>query len=161
MSQPLMVQITRDEWINACEVRSMRREILPAGEVYFYVRTRDRTVETKVSPEVGHRILAAMARQPQIVLHAQRYGLQPALSAVSVERERQVLKGYDPAHDDAHARGELRLVAGRLCFGQQDPWGILHKYGGDHRRQCVIAAALLVAEIERLDRVAAGQAGVA
>jgi len=86
------------------------------------------------------------------------------LADVEMERVKQVQKGWTPAHDDGHDTEDLPAVAAYLT----DPthaltshgvpeWGIHlgFKTGTDRRRQLIIAAALLVAEIERLDRVGA------
>jgi hypothetical protein len=85
------------------------------------------------------------------------------LDEVRGERERQInAEGYDSAHDDAHDRGELAIQAAELCVDGTDAqldtsltmpcWGVTEKHRGNRRRQLVIAAALMVAEIERIDR---------
>jgi len=85
-----------------------------------------------------------------------------AISDISKERERQLSKGWDSNHDDHHNDGRLAGVAGLVAINKTpfqdelqsdlDDWCIVHKWKDDRRRQLVIAAALLVAEIERLDR---------
>lgn len=97
-----------------------------------------------------------------------------ALRDVITEREHQRAKWGD-AHDDGHVHGAIRLAAAALaCDGTDgyvehpdgdggvnfDPWGLVARYGihgpdRDDRRKLVIAAALIVAEVERLDRAAA------
>lgn len=101
---------------------------------------------------------------------------------ISAERARQVLdEGYAEEHDDKHTDESLAIAASCYAAPSQiyyefvaangksftDPWpwstgfhrGDPHnggtwmaKKGKSRRRQLVIAAALLVAEIERLDR---------
>jgi len=92
---------------------------------------------------------------------------------ISAERARQIRKGRTPEHDDLHVHGALRKQAAALaCDGTDahvedpessaegedyDPFGLVAKHGyrgtkPDERRALIIAAALLVAEIERLDR---------
>lgn len=84
------------------------------------------------------------------------------LQEILQERLRQIDgKGWTEAHDDGHVHGELARAA---CYYAMPLDGcaawpfappaptIAHK---DPRRRAVIAAALLVAEIERLDRAAA------
>lgn len=82
------------------------------------------------------------------------------------ERISQIEKGYTPEHDDEHDKGELAeaasIVAADLEVTDMEPPGprqwaayIFGKHEGNRRRQLVIAAAMLVAEIERMDRVAA------
>ncbi len=74
------------------------------------------------------------------------------------EREKQLSKGFDSVHDDTHKDGELLHTAIEVCrciYDSSnliiDDWGIT-AYRTD--REClIIAAALIVAEIERLDRI--------
>lgn len=88
------------------------------------------------------------------------------LVEVYKERERQRNeKGYDASHDDAHKAGELANAA--ACYAMKvDSFGLsseIHSHlwpegwdapkPGDTRRQELIkACALLLAEMERLDR---------
>lgn len=77
---------------------------------------------------------------------------------VLLERAKQRAKWGDD-HDDKHADGALAMSA--ACLAHPDGeyvraywWGhkLLRKHANDRRRQLVIAAALCIAEIERLDR---------
>lgn len=94
------------------------------------------------------------------------------IEEVAAERQRQIEEeGFDEDHDDAyHSRRELSLAA--ICYAAPEPvythqstqyahsfvdpwpwdqaWDKRQKH--DQRRRLVIAAALLVADIERLDR---------
>lgn len=95
------------------------------------------------------------------------------LEEVAAERRRQVeVEGWTPGHDDEHARGELAIAA--ICYADPDPYRCPVPKGGrecDHkprrwpwsrdwwkpkgrRRDLIRAIALLVAEVERLDRAA-------
>lgn len=97
-----------------------------------------------------------------------------ALQDVVAERRRQVeAEGWTPEHDDEHAGGELASAAS--CYAHVASYGdIAHvispadsppynwpfdeawwKPGDDPRRMLVKAGALILAEIERLDRAAA------
>jgi hypothetical protein len=85
------------------------------------------------------------------------------------ERERQRAIGYTAAHDDAHAAGQLALATAARAYGSTragvdlghdlilealDPWP--GKWRNADRRQLLVeAGALILAEIERLDRLAA------
>jgi hypothetical protein len=91
--------------------------------------------------------------------------LADSLRDVVFERENQRAKWGD-AHDDDHSRGELALAAHYLChasWGDEDEasddpdvgWAIGLRKKHPQRQRLVIAAALLLAEIERLDRHAA------
>ena len=90
---------------------------------------------------------------------------------VSRERERQItVEGWTPEHDDKHERGEMAAAGGcyAIVAGCSDrsreqfvdqpypewPWDRKWWKPKDRRRDLVRAAALIVAEIERLDRIA-------
>ena len=86
-------------------------------------------------------------------------GPMSVLDEIAAERERQQAKGYTAEHDDRHTTFEISTVAAAVALGAVDyisgdvpEWAeyIIDKW--DTRRRLVIAAALLVAEIERLDR---------
>ena len=90
--------------------------------------------------------------------------MNPILLEVQAERDRQIAKGYDAAHDDEATEGQLAEVAGMVLLSRHAVHGallesraaadyILSKWGEDRRKQLLIAAALLVAEVERLDRM--------
>lgn len=98
--------------------------------------------------------------------------LSKAMSDVIAERDRQVnVEGWSAEHDDHHVRGKLVAAAvcyvlsqcGRLTMGMlvdvvNRIWPFEVKWlakGHDKRRSLVIAASLLVAEIERVDRASA------
>lgn len=85
------------------------------------------------------------------------------------ERHRQVeVEGWSPDHDDEHKCGELALAAAAYAStaaGRMDgsvavlsmanklwPWRWAWWKPGDPRRMLVKAGALIIAEIERLDR---------
>ena len=83
-----------------------------------------------------------------------------AIMDVMRERTRQINEeGWTPAHDDRHTLGEMATAAycyirwGSRLFAPADwPWSIQFWKPSDRRRDLVKAAALIVAEIERLDR---------
>lgn len=88
------------------------------------------------------------------------------IAEILAERGRQQLaEGFGHAHDDAHDTGDLAVAA--ACYALNATW--LHHIGmrelvdkywpwpgwwkpKDPRRDLIRAAALIVAEIERLDR---------
>jgi hypothetical protein len=125
----------------------------------------------------SHEVYAAMRKsQP----------LTQAARDVLAERQRQIdTEGWTQEHDDAHTDGSLARAAAAYClcaegppapgvpseFHSSRPWdfNILRAIWPrswnwpapkDRRRNLVRAAALILAEIERLDRVSA-TAGVA
>lgn len=89
-----------------------------------------------------------------------------AAQDVLAERRRQIeAEGWTPEHDDAHADGGLAHAAGcyakRAAFPELNrhppmtwPWEARWWKPGDRRRMLVKAGALILAEIERLDRAA-------
>lgn len=88
---------------------------------------------------------------------------------IAHERDRQItVEGWTPSHDDIHADGEMARAAS--CYAMTGsgrwsvnlmlvpstwPWSREWFKPKDRRRDLIRAAALLVAEIERLDRAAA------
>ena len=89
-----------------------------------------------------------------------------AEKSVLAERARQRQK-WDAHHDDELPTGDLAVAATVLAepddiyLPDEDevgdpktPWAfrLLHKHRADRRRQLVIAAALLIAEIDKMDR---------
>lgn len=88
-----------------------------------------------------------------------------ACQDVIAERQRQVnAEGWTPEHDDEHGCGELASAAS--CYATQGryhyptpgkpspiwPWAPEWWKPSDYRRNLVKAGALILAEIERLDR---------
>lgn len=89
-----------------------------------------------------------------------------AASDVLAERERQKsVEGWTEAHDDLHLRGEMALAASSYAMWSFPaertteaaravwPWADEWFKPKDPRRDLVRAGALIIAEIERLDRV--------
>lgn len=103
-----------------------------------------------------------------------------AVADVLAERKRQVDLGWTPEHDDEHVNDEIAAIA---CYylmpdGARDwdasstgygatlgeamlPEGWAIAPGSSRRRDLVKAAALAIAEIERLDRADAAKVGAA
>ncbi len=89
--------------------------------------------------------------------------MSPAVQDILDERQRQVAAGYDAAHDDTHPDGAIikaaiaHLLATRDLVCEADdvyPWPNKPEWiVGQHREDLVTAAALIVAEIERWDRL--------
>lgn len=112
--------------------------------------------------EDHHRayILAALTPAPQ------PKDLSQAARDVLAERQRQVTaEGWTPGHDDQHAEGELAAAATAYAFNAATagryyahdpiwfwPWGDGSWKPTTPRRDLVKAGALILAEIERLDR---------
>lgn len=86
-----------------------------------------------------------------------------AAADVVEERLRQINnEGWSPDHDDEHDKGELAAAAACYAYGEELesstgpiwPWegGLPVKWPLDRRRELVKAGALILAEIERIDR---------
>ena len=86
-----------------------------------------------------------------------------AIDDIAAERHRQIeQKGWTPEHDAAHIGEELAAAAACYalpseyrpadCCPAEWPWADIWWKPGDRRRELVKAAALIVAEIDRLDR---------
>ena len=94
-------------------------------------------------------------------------GAGVVLADIVAERKRQRdVEGWTLAHDDMHDEGELAEAAACYAWNQtqdadgvppQWPWHEEWWKPKGRRRNLIRAAALLVAEIERLDRLAASQ----
>lgn len=110
---------------------------------------------------------SAQSKSIMIWEAATQAGKTQALKDVEAERKRQIeVLGRTPEADDKYQLSELPRAA--ACYaspysnGMIDnwPWGLDHypvvKKPETHRRNLVKAAALLLAEIERIDRAAAG-----
>lgn len=111
------------------------------------------------SPDEADEIAAEVCRRWNIMEAG-------AWAEVMAERRRQVeVKGFTAEHDDKHSGG---IAAAAGCYalhsdaypnaGQPPPawpWEAEWWKPKDYRRDMVRAAALLLAEIERLDRAAA------
>lgn len=92
--------------------------------------------------------------------------ISDAARDVLTERRRQIeAEGWTPEHDDQHANGEMAAAAACYAFSAARsphnilntvwPWSLSWWKPKDKRRDLVKAAALILAEIERLDRAAA------
>lgn len=100
-------------------------------------------------------------------------GLTKATNSVLAERQRQIdAEGWTPEHDDSHVNGELAgaasayamLAAAQAQMGGKMPaaldkpppffmWDHAFWKPKDQRTNLVRAGALILAEIERLDRI--------
>lgn len=94
-----------------------------------------------------------------------------AIDDIAAERRRQIeQEGWTPEHDDAHSCGEMSQAAGVYAIGstlRPEQHRVMNRYWPwagewfkpkDPRRDLIRAGALIVAEIERLDRAAAKKA---
>lgn len=105
---------------------------------------------------------------------SKRVTIRPIIDEIAAERRRQMTgEGWTPDHDDKHTDGSLAKAAACYALGDATPHGyvetprgtfagrlFLWPWGRDSwkakstRRNLIRAAALIVAEIERLDSAA-------
>lgn len=96
-----------------------------------------------------------------------------ALLDIKAERQKQIDQGYTPEHDDQHTTGDLIEAAECLLIAAQGDVGVARETwpwvdwqpnrlsdatppaADDRRKLLVTSAALIVAEIGRIDRAAA------
>lgn len=96
-------------------------------------------------------------------------GTGRALADIRGERCRQMhVEGWTTEHDDGHTQGQMAMAAASYAIGKTHAMGTTHEEAvvriwpwatswwkpSDQRRNLVKAGALIVAEIERLDRIA-------
>ncbi|MDN4679589.1 hypothetical protein QYZ58_08220 [Pseudomonas aeruginosa] len=125
-------------------------------------------------PECGGRY--ELVAEAKISTPAAQAGQVPqAWLDVQAERRRQVeAEGWTPEHDDAHSHGQMARAAACYALAGSSapndgtaallvslawPWDEQWWKPSTARRDMVKACALGLAEIERLDRVAASQGG--
>lgn len=93
--------------------------------------------------------------------------MRKALEDINRERERQIAKGYDARHDDEHSDGSIARAAASYALVACPlktntpiwPWSYDSYIPGLPRDALVKAGALIVAEIERLDRLSRADGG--
>lgn len=129
-----------------------------------YIKRRDQENED-IALTVGKLRVAREASEKRIAeLEARAFN--PAILDVIAERQRQQsVEGWMPEHDDEHCNGELAMAA--VCYINET--GTVNRNGGKpwgwpwdaswwkpnaRRRNLVKAGALILAEIERIDRAA-------
>jgi|JI10StandDraft_1071094.scaffolds.fasta_scaffold11442_11 hypothetical protein len=118
----------------------------------------------QLTPGTGFALYRPISGDGTLFGIAQTQGLTRAASDVLAERQRQIdVKGWTPEHDDEHVDGSLSVAAlafldwihgvypeGFAPFSW--PWNPSAFKPEDRRTALCKAAALLLAEIERLDR---------
>lgn len=83
------------------------------------------------------------------------------IQEIEAERRRQVDKGFTPEHDDTHTNHQLLRAASAFMCSDIQYWpsdwddsfdSTLATLGKNKRRDMIKGIALMVAEVERLDR---------
>jgi hypothetical protein len=136
---------------------------------------------TKLDDKIGVFMEAAVERVLSLEAENARLKEAPSQAALDVlmERDRQVAsEGWTAEHDDEHKDGEIAAAAATYAFAasfsefrrkritginsitnsialrEMWPWAEKWWKSTDRRRDLVKAGALIIAEIERLDRAA-------
>lgn len=145
-----------------------------SGEAIWHMKQAElNALDAAAMNKLNEIIDVSTLRQRVAGLEKERDELLAALESnqsrgvrdVIVERRRQInIEGWSSHHDDQHSYGEMALAAGcyamfGLCFNAGDPpkywpWDKKWWKPSDKRRNLVKAAALIIAEIERIDRAA-------
>ncbi|WP_254610925.1 hypothetical protein [Pseudomonas aeruginosa] len=146
---------------------------LAFAEIAYYVsqkKARDPNSRARKAGALATELHAMLAAAPGTEV-------PQAWLDVKAERRRQVeAEGWTPQHDDEHADGQMAQAAGCYALhaggigtdwpdGRQNGSALFWPWDKDWwkpttpRRDLVKACALALAEIERLDRVAASQGG--
>lgn len=115
----------------------------------------------------GNAVFRAMIAAAPIAPAAHCEATQAAVDVLTERRRQVASEGWTAAHDDKYDTGSLSTAA--ACYAMQSdfnlgappewPWSLAWWKPSDERSNLVKAGALILAEIERLDRAAiAGKA---
>lgn len=123
-------------------------------------------VQCGEASELARIALASLEAAEKRIAELEARAFNPAILDVIAERQRQQsVEGWMPEHDDEHCNGELAMAA--VCYINET--GTVNRNGGKpwgwpwdaswwkpnaRRRNLVKAGALILAEIERIDRAA-------
>ncbi|HBO4125329.1 TPA: hypothetical protein L4T97_004997 [Pseudomonas aeruginosa] len=155
------------------EISGIGRDAEHPRAVVLYLRNEPSEEDMRAIQNFLRAISADVLTQAQ-------HSMPKAWLDVQAERRRQVeAEGWTPEHDDEHDSGEIACAAACYALPPAHPpriEGALGRYGrdpniwpwtrdwwkpapNDRRRELIKAGALVLAEIERLDRAAATQGG--
>lgn len=132
--------------------------------VFSENEARDAAFIAAANPATVLALLASLEAAEKRIAELEGGAFNPAILDVVAERQRQkTIEGWTPEHDDEHCNGELAMAA--VCYINET--GTVNRNGGKpwgwpwdaswwkpktRRRNLVKAGALILAEIERLDR---------
>ncbi len=110
-----------------------------------------------------HQCRLCTAPAPPLKPAAPEEGSQAARDVLAARQRQITAEGWTPEHDDAHGSREMAVAAACYALGATFvsgshidiwPWDSSWWKPRDDRRNLVRAGALILAEIERLDRAA-------
>lgn len=120
----------------------------------------------QIKKDRANGVIVSLQTWDALVAYASELEIQSeAAKDVLAERQRQLyVEGFHAARDDQYVKGELGLAASAYaCTASPDmhldwipgnwPWGANWYKPKSRRQNMVKAGALILAEIERLDRV--------
>lgn len=121
---------------------------------------KERTIWDKITDKINWWIFNALMAGLNSLPHPMEDSHKVLMELFDERWEQVYFHGWTAEHDDKHDRGEIALAAARYATPPEDredmkwPWDA-HWFKADkpRREQLVVAGALIVAEIERLDRV--------
>ncbi|EDR6114669.1 ead/Ea22-like family protein [Salmonella enterica subsp. enterica] len=127
----------------------------------------DDNFHDKATPDAVLMLLDELEAAEKRVSELEARAFNPALLDVISERQRQrAVEGWTSEHDDAYQNSELADAAACYAINAHNqgfstpahwPWAPEWWKQSGARRDLVKAGALILAEIERLDRAAAGK----
>ena len=134
--------------------------------VFSENEARDAAFIAAANPATVLALLDELEAAEKRITELEGGAFNPAILDVVAERQRQkTIEGWTPEHDDEHCNGELAMAA--VCYINET--GTVNRNGGKpwgwpwdaswwkpnaRRRNLVKAGALILAEIERIDRAA-------
>lgn len=174
-SVPEISGIGRDAEHPRAVVLYLRNE--PSEEDMRAIQNFLRAISADVLTQAQHSVPELLVRAEDFVSGKE---VPQAWLDVQAERRRQITaEGWTPEHDDEHDSGEIACAAACYALPPAHPArieGALGRYGrdpniwpwtrdwwkpapNDRRRELIKAGALVLAEIERLDRAVPGKEG--
>lgn len=141
---------------------------IPGAQITVIVRQPD-----DADGKMDFMLTSDDLRQAAKVISRQGKLLSQAAQDVLDERHRQTeVEGWTPEHDDGHVEGQISDAAAAYAYGASRsienkdkhppnfwPWTNNWWKPTTTRRDLIKAGALIIAEIERLDRAAAKEGG--
>lgn len=173
MSRALWAGIAADEKKRADDAEAERDALVAAAyeaaarKAYLHNLGRDYEMSQRQISDIRALTPAdARAALDRERAEARKEGMTGGVAAIAEERQRQVNgEGWTTKHDDQYRNEELALAAAAYCNPRHPghrqlppsfwPWDREWWKPTDRRRDLVKAGALIAAEIDRLDRLAA------
>lgn len=158
-------QQERDNWRTTFDNERFRADKLKA---HIDEMTEERNASINELSRIIQKEVKAKRETEQRIAELESRTVTAAAADVLAERKRQVTtEGWTPEHDDQHVNFEMAIAGGLYAISAVDshhklrnsapsawPWDRKWWKPDGPRRDLVKAGALILAEIERLDRAA-------